>query len=93
MGLKTRMPKLILSLTLIVLGLYIGNYIDKSLFSQIHQWALTSFIMLIYIIVSVLVVSKYLQIFSNYEKKTSIFSIAPGALGPLMILVKMKNQI
>ncbi len=92
MGLKTRMPKLILSLTLIVLGLYIGNYIDKSLFSQIHQWALTSFIMLIYIIVSVLVVSKYLQIFSNYEKKTSIFSAAPGALGPLMILAENEKS-
>ena len=33
-------------------------------------------------------VSKYLQKFSNYEKKTSIFSAAPGALGPLMILAE-----
>ena len=35
MGIKTKMPKLILSSTLILLGLYIGNYIDKDLFSQI----------------------------------------------------------
>ena len=82
MGLRTKMPKLILSSTLILLGLYIGNYIDKDLFSQIHQWAFTSLIMLIYIILSVLLVSKYLQNFSNYETKTSIFSAAPGALGP-----------
>ena len=34
-GFKTEMPRLILSSTLILLGLYIGNYIDKSLFSQI----------------------------------------------------------
>ena len=88
MGLKIKMPKLILSSTLILLGLYIGSYIDKSLFSQIHQWAWTSLIMLIYIIVSVLVVSKYLQIFSKYDRKTSIFSAAPGALGPLMILAE-----
>ena len=88
MGLKIRMPKLVLSSILILLGLYIGNYIDKNLFSQIHQWAWTSLIMLIYIIVSVLIVSKYLQIFSKYEKKTSIFSAAPGALGPLMILAE-----
>ena len=88
MGLKIKMPRLILSSILIFLGLYIGNYIDKDLFSQIHQWAWTSLIMLIYIIVSVLVVSKYLQIFSKYEKKTSIFSAAPGALGPLMILAE-----
>ncbi len=87
-GFKTKMPKLILSSVLIFLGLYIGNYIDKSLFSQIHQWAWTSSIMLIYIIVSVLLVSKYLQKFSNYDKKTSIFSAAPGALGPLMILAE-----
>ena len=46
-GLKIKMPKLILSIILILLGLYIGNYIDKSLFSQIHQWAWTSLIMLI----------------------------------------------
>ncbi len=92
MGLKTSMPKLILSSTLIVLGLYIGNYIDKSLFSQIHQWALTSLIMLVYIIVSVLIVSKYLQQFSNYDKKTSIFSAAPGALGPLMILAENEKS-
>jgi hypothetical protein len=44
--------------------------------------------MLVYIIVSVLIVSKYLQIFSKYDRKTSIFSAAPGALGPLMILAE-----
>ena len=88
LGLKIKMPKLILSATLILLGLYIGNYIDKSLFAQMHQWAWTSLIMLIYIILSVLIVSKYLQVFSKYGKKTSIFSAAPGALGPLMILAE-----
>ena len=88
MGLKVKMPRLVLSSVLIVLGLYIGNYIDKSLFAQMHQWIWTSLIMLVYIIVSVLIVSKYLQIFSRYERKTSIFSAAPGALGPLMILAE-----
>ena len=88
MGLKIQIPKLVLSSILILLGLYIGNYIDKNFFSQMHQWAWTSLIMLIYIILSVLIVSKYLQIFSKYEKKTSIFSAAPGALGPLMILAE-----
>ncbi len=88
MGLKIRMPKLVLSSILILLGLYIGNYIDKSLFSQIHHWALTSLIMFVYIILSILIVSKYLQKFSKYDKKTSIFSAAPGALGPLMILAE-----
>tara|TARA_B100001057_G_scaffold474596_1_gene540342 strand:- start:810 stop:1889 length:1080 start_codon:yes stop_codon:yes gene_type:complete len=91
-GLNIKMPKLILSTTLILLGLYIGNYIDKNLFSQIHQWAWTSLIMLIYIIISVLIVSKYLQIFSKYERKTSIFSAAPGALGPLMILAEDEKK-
>ena len=57
-GFKTKMPRLVLSLTLILLGLYIGNYIDKSLFSQIHQWAWTSLIMLFYILISVIIVSK-----------------------------------
>ena len=88
MGLKVKIPRLILSSILILLGLYIGNYIDKDLFSQMHEWALTSLIMLIYILVSILIVSIYLQRFSNYEKKTSIFSAAPGALGPLMILAE-----
>ncbi len=92
MGLNIKMPKLALSTTLILLGLYIGNYIDKSLFSQMHQWAWTSLIMLIYIIVSVLIVSKYLQFFSKYERKTSIFSAAPGALGPLMILAEDEKK-
>ena len=87
-GIKTKMPKLILSSTLIILGLYIGNYIDENLFNQIHQWFWTSLIMLGYIIISVLVVSKYLEKYSNYDKKTSIFSAAPGALGPLMILAE-----
>ena len=87
-GLKTKMPKLVLSTVLIFLGLYIGNYIDKNLFSQIHQWVWTSLIMLGYIVVSVLLVSKYLQKFSGYGKKTSIFSAAPGALGPLLILAE-----
>ena len=88
MGVKIKMPRLVLSIILIFLGLYIGNYIDKNLFSQIHQWAWTSFIMFLYIIISVLLVSKYLQKFSGYEKKTSLFSAAPGALGPLLILAE-----
>ena len=88
MGLRIKMPRLILSSLLVLLGIYIGNYIDENLFSQIHQWIWTSLIMLIYIIISVLIVSKYLQIFSKYDKKTSIFSAAPGALGPLMILAE-----
>jgi uncharacterized protein len=88
MGLKIKMPRLILSSILILLGLYIGNYIDKSLFTQIHQWIWTSIIMLVYIVLSVLIVSRYLEKFSKYEKKTSIFSAAPGALGPLMILAE-----
>mgnify|MGYP001326591589 FL=1 len=88
MGLKVKMPRLVLSSTLIILGLYIGNYIDKSLFAQMHRWIWTSLIMLVYIVFSVLIVSKYLQIFSKYESKTSIFSAAPGALGPLMILAE-----
>jgi len=87
-GLQIKMPRLILSSILILLGLYIGNYIDKDLFAKIHEWAFTSLIMLIYIILSILVVSIYLQKFSGYEKKTSIFSAAPGALGPLMILAE-----
>ena len=88
MGLKIKMPRLVLSFILILLGLYIGNYIDKSLLTQMHQWVWTSLIMLVYIIFSVLIVSKYLEKFSKYEKKTSIFSAAPGALGPLMILAE-----
>ena len=88
LGLQLKMPRIILSLILILLGLYIGNYIDQNLFSQMSQWFWTSLIMLIYIIFSVLFVSKYLQKFSKYEKKTSIFSAAPGALGPLLILAE-----
>ena len=88
LGLQLKMPRIILSLILILLGLYIGNYIDQNLFSQMSQWIWTSLIMLIYIIFSVLFVSKYLQKFSKYEKKTSIFSAAPGALGPLLILAE-----
>ena len=87
-GIKTKMPRLVLSSVLIFLGLYIGNYIDQELFSQMHQWIWTSLIMLAYIIISVLIVSKYLQKFSGYGKKTSVFSAAPGALGPLLILAE-----
>ncbi len=88
LGIKIKMPRLVLSTILIFLGLYIGNYVDKNLFSQIHHWAWTSLIMLFYIVISVLLVSKYLQNFSGYGKKTSIFSAAPGALGPLLILAE-----
>ncbi len=88
MGLKIIIPRIVLSSILILLGLYIGNYIDKDLFSQIHEWVFTSLIMFVYIILSIFIVSIYLQKFSKYEKKTSIFSAAPGALGPLMILAE-----
>ena len=87
-GIRTKMPRLVLSTVLIFLGLYIGNYIDQDLFAQMHKWVWTSLIMLAYIIISVLLVSKYLQKFSGYGKKTSVFSAAPGALGPLLILAE-----
>ena len=87
-GLKVKMPKLALSGILIILGLYIGNYIDQNLFNQMINWIWTSVIMFIYIIVCILVVSKYLQKYSGYGQKASIFSAAPGALGPLMILAE-----
>jgi membrane AbrB-like protein len=89
---KLKVPKLILSLILIVLGLYIGYNVDKELFSHIHEWVWTSLIMFVYILLSIIIVSKYLQNFSHYEKKTSIFSAAPGALGPLMILAEHEKS-
>ena len=87
-GLKVVMPKIALSSILIILGLHIGNYIDQNLFNQMINWIWTSVIMLIYIIVCILIVSKYLKKFSGYGEKASIFSAAPGALGPLMILAE-----
>ncbi|MDC1127088.1 AbrB family transcriptional regulator [Candidatus Pelagibacter sp.] len=87
-GLKIIMPKIVLSFILIILGLHIGNYIDQNLFNQMLDWIWTSLIMLIYIIVCILIVAKYLQKFASYDEKASIFSAAPGALGPLMILAE-----
>jgi membrane AbrB-like protein len=87
-GLKIIMPKIVLSFILIILGLHIGNYIDQNLFNQISNWIWTSLIMLIYIIICILIVAKYLQKFAGYGEKASIFSAAPGALGPLMILAE-----
>jgi len=82
-GLKIIMPRIILSFILILLGLYIGNYIDQNLINQTGQWFWTSLVMLGYIILSVFFVSKY---------KTSIFSAAPGALGPLLILAEHEKS-
>ena len=60
-GLKIIMPKIVLSFILIILGLHIGNYIDQNLFNQISNWIWTSLIMLIYIIISILIVSKWVM--------------------------------
>jgi membrane AbrB-like protein len=87
-GLKIIMPKIVLSFILIILGLHIGNYIDQNLFNQMLDWIWTSLIMLVYIIICILIVAKYLQKFAGYGEKASIFSAAPGALGPLMILAE-----
>ena len=91
-GFQVLMPKIALSSILIILGLHIGNYIDQNLFSQMVNWAWTTVIMFFYIVVSILIVSKYLQKFSGYKEKTSIFSAAPGALGPLMILAEYEKS-
>ena len=87
-GLKIFMPRLALCSILIILGLHIGNYIDQNLISQMVNWIWTTIIMLGYIVVSILIVSKYLQKYAGYGEKASIFSAAPGALGPLMILAE-----
>jgi len=91
-GVKVQMPKLALSTILIILGLHIGNYIDQNLINQMKEWIWTSAIMFIYILLSILIVSKYLQKFSGYKNKTSIFSAAPGALGPLLILAEYEKS-
>ena len=91
-GLKLKMPKLALSIILIILGLYIGNYIDEKLLQQTHKWIGTSAIMFIYIMICIIFVSKYLEKFANYEKKTSFFSAAPGGLGPLVMLAEHEKS-
>jgi membrane AbrB-like protein len=91
-GIKVKMPKLALSAILIILGLHIGNYIDQNLINQMKEWIWTSTIMFIYILLSILIVSKYLQKYSGYKDKTSIFSAAPGALGPLLILAEYEKS-
>ncbi len=91
-GFQVLMPKIALSSILIILGLHIGNYIDQNFFSQMFNWIWTTVIMFFYIIVSIIIVSKYLQRFSGYKEKTSIFSAAPGALGPLMILAEYEKS-
>ena len=48
-GLKLKMPKLALSVILVILGLYIGNYIDEKLLKQTHEWIGTSAIMFIFV--------------------------------------------
>ena len=91
-GLKIIMPRLALSGTLIILGLHIGHYIDQNLINQMINWTWTTVIMFFYILVSIVIVSKYLQKFANYKNKTSIFSAAPGALAPLMILAEYEKS-
>ena len=91
-GFQVLMPKLALSSILIILGLHIGNYIDQNLLTQMVNWIWTTVIMFFYIVISILIVSKYLQKFSGYKEKTSIFSAAPGALGPLMILAEYEKS-
>ena len=91
-GFQVLMPKLALSSILIILGLHIGNYIDQNLLTQMVNWIWTTVIMFFYIVISILIVSKYLQKFSRYKEKTSIFSAAPGALGPLMILAEYEKS-
>ena len=91
-GFQVIMPRLALSSILIILGLHIGNYIDQNLLNQMVNWIWTTIIMFFYIVISILIVSKYLQKFSDYKEKTSIFSAAPGALGPLMILAEYEKS-
>jgi membrane AbrB-like protein len=91
-GFDVLMPKLALSSILIILVLHIGNYIDQNLLGQMVDWIWTTIIMFFYIVISILIVSKYLQKFSGYNEKTSIFSAAPGALGPLMILAEYEKS-
>ena len=91
-GIKVKMPKLALNLILIILGLHIGNYIDQNLINQMKDWFWTSAIMFAYILISIFIVSKYLQKYSDYKNKTSIFSAAPGALGPLLILAEYEKS-
>ena len=45
-----------------------------------------------FIIISVLIVSKYLQVFSKYEKKTSIFFSSSWSFGSLMIFAEDEKK-
>ena len=42
--------------------------------------------------ICIIFVSKYLEKFANYEKKTSYFSAAPGGLGPLVMLAEHEKS-
>ena len=92
MGLKTKMPRLVLSSILIILGLYIGNYIDKDLFNQMQDWIWTSFIMLIYIILSVLIVSKYLEKFSRCASPILVIIPICGFINLVKFLISIGGK-
>ena len=73
-GFQVIMPRLALSSILIILGLHIGNYIDQNLLNQMVNWIWTTIIMFFYIVISILIVSKYLQKFSDYIKSCFVSS-------------------
>ena len=75
LGLKIIIPRIILSSILVLLGLYIGNYIDKDLFSQINEWAFTSLIMFAYIILSILLFHFIYKNFLNMKRKLLFFQL------------------
>ena len=80
-GFQVLMPKVALSSILIILGLHIGNYIDLNLFSQMFNWIWTTVIMFFYIIVSILIVSKYLQKLSDALEESKNKVVFPLPVG------------
>ena len=87
MGLKNKMPKLVLSLILILLGLILVITLIKVYSLKYINGRWTSYNVNLYNF-KCFNSFKIFTKFSKYEKKTSIFSAAPGALGPLMILAE-----
>lgn len=86
LGARTAMPKSAMTVCYGVLGVLLGGAFTPEVFSRAAQWATTTAVLLVYILVIAFTVVVFFRRVIGYDPVTAYFAAMPGGLAEMTII-------
>ncbi len=85
-GFNPRIPVVLFTAMLMILGIYAGAALDPSLLFTVWHWPLSLMGMVVLVVASTAVNRWYFQRFAGFDKTTALFASVPGAQSLVLIM-------